>query len=429
MKSKSHKIAKTNSHWNFSKVKLKPSTAIKRKGAVTLVLASAAVLSQIPDTPAAHGQTIADAQAEAASIATALNALGLQISQLVQRYNQAESSLSRINQGIAGAQAQIAQSQAQVASTRKALTQEALHEYMTGSNLTQMYALFTNNPTQSTVRQEYLNTVTNSQSDRIAAYQSALQSLDIQQKTLKSLQAKAQSTVQQAAAAKDGAQTKIIQERAQLNSVNATIANLVAQRQAILAQQAAAQAAAAAARERAIASSSQPMNLPPVTPIAGGYGNPLRGLGGLSPERVDQGVDYGGFGPIYAIGNGVVISVTNGGWPGGTFIAYRLTSGPASGLTVYAAEDIRPQVRVGEYVGPNSVIGTMYAGFDGIETGWANPNQLGETMARSYGQFSGANSTAFGFNFSQFLRSLGAPGGVLQNNPPTGYLPSRWPTW
>ncbi|MDA8356845.1 MAG: hypothetical protein M0Z95_11285 [Actinomycetota bacterium] len=50
-------------------------------------------------------------------------------------------------------------------------------------------------------------------------------------------------------------------------------------------------------------------------------------------------------------------------------------------------------------------------------------------MARDNGQFSGANSTAFGYNLSQLLVSVGAPGGVLQNNPPTGTLPSGWPQW
>jgi hypothetical protein len=71
----------------------------------------------------------------------------------------------------------------------------------------------------------------------------------------------------------------------------------------------------------------------------------------------------------------------------------------------------------------------MYEGFAGIETGWASPSLTGETMARTSGQFGGSNSTAYGFNFSQLLRSLGAPGGVLQNNPPTGSLLSGWPVW
>lgn len=177
-------------------------------------------------------------------------------------------------------------------------------------------------------------------------------------------------------------------------------------------------------------SSSSPPPPPTHTVTGNGtYADPLRSISGLVPERIDQGVDYSGFGPIYAIGDGVVVNTVNGGWPGGTFIVYQLTSGPASGLFVYAAEDINPSVSVGEQVTSNTVLGQMYEGPDGIETGWADGSAIGESMAAEYGQFSGANSTAFGYNFSQLLETVGAPGGVLQNSPPTGSLPAGWPQW
>lgn len=167
----------------------------------------------------------------------------------------------------------------------------------------------------------------------------------------------------------------------------------------------------------------------PVTPSPGAYYDPLRSVKDLYPERIDQGVDYSGYGPIYAIGDGVVLSVTNSGWPDGTFIAYRLSDGPAAGLTVYAAEDILPSVTTGEQVTSSTVLGTMFEGPDGIETGWASYAGTGATMAWGAGQFDGSNSTAFGFNFSQLLSSLGAPPGVLQNDPATGNLPPGWPQW
>jgi len=167
----------------------------------------------------------------------------------------------------------------------------------------------------------------------------------------------------------------------------------------------------------------------PVAPSPGAYDNPLRSVKALYPERVDQGVDYSGYGPIYAIGDGVVLSVTNSGWPDKTFIAYRLTDGPAAGLTVYAAEDILPSVTLGEQVTSSTVLGTIFEGPDGIETGWASYAGTGATMAWGAGQFDGSNSTAFGYNFSQLLSSLGAPPGVLQNDPATGNLPPGWPQW
>ena len=161
----------------------------------------------------------------------------------------------------------------------------------------------------------------------------------------------------------------------------------------------------------------------------GAYADPLRGISGLTPERVDQGVDYSGFGPIFAIGDGVVLSTVNAGWPGGTFIAYRLSNGPAAGLVVYAAEDISPLVQVGQSVTASSVLGTVYEGPSGIETGWADPSGDGLTMAADAGQFGGSNSTAFGANFSQLLAATGAPGGIMQNVPATGTVPPGWPSW
>ena len=167
-------------------------------------------------------------------------------------------------------------------------------------------------------------------------------------------------------------------------------------------------------------SATPPPSSPPSSP--GSYSNPLRDISGLSPERIDEGVDYSGFGPIYAIGDGVVVNTVGDGWPGGTFIAYRLTDGPASGLVVYAAEDIEPSVQVGETVNSGTVIGQVFEGPDGIETGWADGSALPDTMARAYGQFDGSNSSAFGYNFSDLLARLGAPPGI-GNGPPSGELP------
>jgi len=172
-----------------------------------------------------------------------------------------------------------------------------------------------------------------------------------------------------------------------------------------------------------------PTTMPVPPPSASGYVNPLRSLAALFPERIDQGVDYSALGDIFPIGNGVVLNTVNGGWPNGTFITYQLQDGPAAGLIVYAAEDIQPLVQVGQEVTPSTPLGVVFEGGSGIETGWAAPPGNGYTMAAEADQFDGSNSTAFGANFSQLLVSLGAPGGILQNDPPTGSLPSGWPTW
>ena len=167
--------------------------------------------------------------------------------------------------------------------------------------------------------------------------------------------------------------------------------------------------------------------------VVAAYENPLRSLKGLSTWRIDQGVDYGGSGPIYALGIGTVLNVTNAGWPNGVFIAYQLTSGPASGDVVDAAEGITPWVKVGQAVDPETAIGTVFAGSSGIETGWADPKLLGQSLAYTYEQWDGTDSSALGENFNHLLVALGAPGGTtvgtVNDGTLKGGLPPGWPTW
>ena len=152
------------------------------------------------------------------------------------------------------------------------------------------------------------------------------------------------------------------------------------------------------------------------------YANPLRDVQGLTAERIDMGVDYSGTGDVHALGPGVITSIDNAGWPGGHFIAERLSRGPLAGRFVYVAEDIEPQVQVGDHVDSSTVIGQMYDGGSGIETGFASPPGTGDALGAS--QFSGENSTAYGKAYSDVLAGLGAPPGVVQSGGVTGTLPS-----
>lgn len=162
------------------------------------------------------------------------------------------------------------------------------------------------------------------------------------------------------------------------------------------------------------------------------YVNPFGLISNLRAERIDQGVDYACTGPIRSVGNGVIEETENSGWPGGAFIAIRLTDGPQAGHVVYYAEDITPLVTVGQSVTAGQVIGNVFAGTAGIEVGWGNPNAIGESMARAAGQTApvgdpGDVSTAYGASFSAFLISLGAPGGILQG-PVNGTVSPGYPT-
>ena len=163
------------------------------------------------------------------------------------------------------------------------------------------------------------------------------------------------------------------------------------------------------------------------------YRNPLRAVTGLTPARIDEGVDFSGSGPIYPLGNAIITnaSSTNYGWPGGGWITYQLTNGPDAGLVVYVAEDVTPTVQVGQRVTTATQIATMWSGYDGIETGWAQPTGLSPESELSvaggiggYGPF----PTRIGINFDELLQALGVPAAPNRYQPAYGLLPANYPT-
>lgn len=96
---------------------------------------------------------------------------------------------------------------------------------------------------------------------------------------------------------------------------------------------------------------------------------------------VDQGIDFTGAGPVYAIGEGKVTRYepSGSGWPGeGAVLNYTLTAGPQAGKSVYVAEDFKAAAGIaqGSVVHTGQVIGyaTGSGLAPGIEIGWAQPS-------------------------------------------------------
>jgi len=145
----------------------------------------------------------------------------------------------------------------------------------------------------------------------------------------------------------------------------------------------------------------------------------------MRPERIDQGVDFGGAGHILAIGNGVVRRDSESGWPGlGGYLEYSLTDGNHAGQSIYVAEDIQVEVHSGEHVRAGQVIAHATGGSTGIETGFSNGG--GSTLARSTGGYSEGELTAAGAAFSRFLQDLGGPGGLAEGRPTVGKVPKKY---
>jgi hypothetical protein len=163
------------------------------------------------------------------------------------------------------------------------------------------------------------------------------------------------------------------------------------------------------------------------TPLDG-YLNPMRAVTSLLPQEVDQGVDYCASGPIYALGDGTVVSTYDNQWPSGVFISYRLSSGSAKGLYAYVAENVTPTVTIGEHVTPETIVGVVHDALTCVETGWADAPSYPEHAA-AHNEYNGKNSTAYGLNFNTLLEALGSRPGLPQPDGPPGPILSGWPTW
>ena len=367
---------------------------------------------------------------------------GLAIERIVVLYDKAQAHEQALVVKLAENSKELRQQTAALAVGRRKLHAAAVAAYVSGDGQDSAFALLSASAPVSSLMSVYEGAAAGNLDSAVTAVLVSEHRISLARTALRLEHAASVATLKEVSLEQRKAKQALAADESLLKSVKGNLAQLLAAARAK-------ELAAERARERQLAHNPPPTvppaTVPPTTvpsgggsppppppppppPSSSGYTDPLSGVSGLSPERIDQGVDYSGYGPITALGSGVVSSTYNGGWPGGTFITYQLSSGPAAGLTVYAAEDIVPSVSVGQTVSAGEVIGTVYEGPDGIETGWADGG-AGNTMAMSAGQFYGSNSTAFGANFSQLLASLGAPPGILQNNPPTGSLPSGWPTW
>ena len=146
------------------------------------------------------------------------------------------------------------------------------------------------------------------------------------------------------------------------------------------------------------------------------YCNPFRDVTGLTPQRIDQGVDYACAGGIYAIGPGTIDVFHNRddtGWPGGTFVSYKLSAGPAAGKVVYLAEniDLNPSLHAGSFVFSGTVLGTQVNAEPEDEIGWGVE---GAGYTAEYSCYTEGCSTVMGINFNDLLVCLKAPSGIME---------------
>lgn len=129
---------------------------------------------------------------------------------------------------------------------------------------------------------------------------------------------------------------------------------------------------------------------------------------GLTLGRTDQGVDFGGSGPVPAPDSGTIKSVGLwNGWPGSGGIVESTPEGD-----IYVMEDFAPAagLTVGSHVAKGQALGTATGGPSGIEEGFANAT--GTAPRVQYNGLPDGTPTAGGIAYRKFITG-GGSGGVL----------------
>jgi cell wall-associated NlpC family hydrolase len=247
----------------------------------------------------ASADQISDLKAKAASLASRINALGLQEEALSEQYDAAQIRANALQTQVAQAAQQVAAAEASANKARSALKMDAVQAYVHGGNspLSSGGAMASAN--QSLLRAEYVNSLAANQHDaidqfRLAALQEQAAKAQLQQQT-----AAAQTQLAQVNQDRQAAASLAAQLQATQNQVNGQVATLIAQKQAE--ERAAAQAAAlarlaaaqAAARARTVSAPTAVLTSGSPPPVGHGASGAVR----AAESRVGDWYQWGAAGP------------------------------------------------------------------------------------------------------------------------------------
>lgn len=119
--------------------------------------------------------------------------------------------------------------------------------------------------------------------------------------------------------------------------------------------------------------------------------------------RIDQGVDFGGTGPIYSPTDAKVVNVGAPGWPGGNGVVLEVLNGPRAGHHIFIYEGISVLVRKNDIVKAGQTIGSFIPfSSTGIEIGFCDANGV----PISHAEYSEGMVTRGGKEMNAFLHQL-----------------------
>ena len=233
---------------------------------LAIIMVAAAVL--VAARPASADE-LAKARAEAAQLASQIQAQGQQLAVLSEEYNQDQIKLQQLDQQVTQSQAEVAQTKAQVTAAQDNLRRQAIQDYTSGGSNSGLDQFFAPSGERAAVVQEYQQVASTSVSGAIDRLQTLQSVLNAQVSQLQTQQSQARNVISAAQAARQGAQAALANQQTTLTHLKGQIATLVAQQQAAeAAAQAAAFQARMAAQRAALANTS--LSSAPPAPNGGG---------------------------------------------------------------------------------------------------------------------------------------------------------------
>jgi peptidoglycan DL-endopeptidase CwlO len=225
---------------------------VLKSAALCLIVVTVIASAVVSFARAGTADSISGDKAYAAQLVAEIQQENNAISELNEKYDQAEIQLQQIDAQITKNEASVTHADKAVQSDMSNLREEALNEYMSGDPNSAIAQLFSGGGYAQSDAQEYLQLAGGNMSSVIDELHVDEQSLTVQRHLLDSAETAKKQTMAHLASEKSQAQQEEQQLRSTLSQVRGRIATLVHQQQ--LAEQAAQRRAfeAQVARERAI---------------------------------------------------------------------------------------------------------------------------------------------------------------------------------
>jgi peptidoglycan DL-endopeptidase CwlO len=179
----------------------------------------------------AGAASIASLKAQAASIESQINADGVEISALGQKYDEAENQINTLAQQIASTQATIATDRQHVHHDQVTLRTAALNNYMSDGSAADANPLFATNQQSFGEQREYSQVAEGNLGTAVADLHTAQVQLGVQETDLNNQKQQQEAQAAAAANAKASADRQQANEQSELNSVNGQLQILVNQAQ------------------------------------------------------------------------------------------------------------------------------------------------------------------------------------------------------